>query len=103
MVLQFNEKIVLTENILQSSSSNLRPSNVTLEQTLQNMSTKATTSCDDSFAMALQQLPIHTRLVVVALKKRKAREFDEVFVANIVFRKQREVVVHLATCFCFAT
>jgi hypothetical protein len=42
-----------------------------------------------------EQLPVHPRLVVVALHERQAGQLDEVAVALVVLGQQREVVVEL--------
>ena len=53
--------------------------------------------------MSLQKFPVHSRLVVVALKECKARQFDKVLVTDVVFGEQGEVVIHLSPTFGFAT
>ena len=45
--------------------------------------------------MAVEQLPVDTRLVVVALEEREARELDQVLVAGLVLGEQGQVVVEL--------
>ncbi len=47
----------------------------------------------------LEQLPVHPRLVVVALEEREARQLDQVAVAGLVLGEQREVVVELPATF----
>jgi hypothetical protein len=60
------------------------------------VSAQATARCDQAFVMLVEQLPIDAWLVVVALQKRTTRQLNQILVSNVVFCKQREVVVHLA-------
>ena len=103
MILNFNKEIVFAKNVLQSTGISFRARHVAFQHLLQHVTTQASTRCDDAFAVSLEQLPIHSRLVVVALKKRKARQFDEVLVTDVVLGKQSEVVIHLSPTFGFAT
>ncbi|CAB4568185.1 unannotated protein [freshwater metagenome] len=47
--------------------------------------------------MALKKFPVDAGLIVVALKKCQARQFDEIAITLIVFSQQSEVVVLLAS------
>ena len=67
------------------------------------MTTKTTGGSDESFAVALEQLPVHAGLVVVALKKREAAELNQVAVPLVGLGQQREVVVLLLAAFGLAT
>ncbi len=96
VVLQFDEEVVTTEDLLQSSRTVVCTLHVTAHQTLQHVSAEATTRRDETRAVLLEQFPVDTGLVVVALEEGAAREVDQVLVADVVLREQREVVVHLA-------
>ena len=67
------------------------------------MSTKATCRRDQTFVIFLQQFPVHSWLVVVALKESQTRQLNEVLVTHVVLGKQREVVVQLAATLGVAT
>ena len=66
------------------------------------MTTKTTGGSDESFAVALEQLPVHAGLVVVALEKREAAELNQVAVPLVGLGQQREVVVLLLAAFGLA-
>ena len=103
MVLQLNKEIVFAKNFLQSSRILLCPSDIALQQSLQNMPAQTATRCDETLAVSCKKLPVHPRLVVVTLQKGEAGQLDQVLIAIVVFGKQRQVVVHLATRFGIAT
>ena len=103
VILNFNEEIVLAKNVLQPSCVSFRARDVAFQHLLQYVATQTSTRCDDAFAVSLQQFPVHSRLVVVALKKCKARQLDEILVPDVVLGEQCEVVVHLSPAFGFAT
>src|SRR5205085_8009778 len=50
---------------------------------------------EDALRVALEQLPVDARLVVVTLEVAEARELDQVGVADIVGREERQVGVAL--------
>jgi len=58
---------------------------------------------DEALGVLLEQLPVHPRLVVVALHEGEARELDEVLVTGLVLGQQREVVVELLAALGVAT
>ena len=68
---------------------------VALQQRLQHVAAEASGGGDQALVVRDEQLPVHPRLVVVALHERQAGELDEVAVALIVLGQQREVVVEL--------
>jgi hypothetical protein len=96
VVLQLDEEVVAPEDLLQPPGLLERATLVTLEQRLQDVATEAAGRGDEALVVLLEQLPVQTRLVVVALQKRPAGELDEVAVAGFVLGEQREVVVELA-------
>ena len=66
-----------------------------VHQRLQHMATEAPGGCDDALGVALQQLPIEARLVVVPLHVGATGQLDEVLVAGVVLGDEGEVVVEL--------
>ena len=99
VVLELDEHVVAPKDFLQPRSGALGFVVVIAQQRLQHMAAKASSGGDDSFMVTIQQLPVHTRLVVVALQESLTRQFDEVAIARVVFTQQRHVVVQLATRF----
>ena len=67
VILNFNEEVVFPENILQSTCIGLCTRDVPFQHLLQHVTTQTSTRCDDALTVTLQQLPVHSRLVVVAL------------------------------------
>ena len=103
VILNLDEEIVFAKNVLQSTGISFCPRYVAFQHLLQHMTTQTSTRCNDAFAVSLEKLPVHSRLVVVALKECKARQLDEVLVTNVVLGKQGEVVIHLSPTFGFAS
>ena len=99
VILQLDEEVVLAEDLLQPSRLLERTLVVALEQRLQHVSTETSGGGDQTLVVLLEQLPVHPRLVVVALEERQARQLDQVAVAGLVLGQQREVVVELAATF----
>ncbi|CAB5067676.1 unannotated protein [freshwater metagenome] len=95
VVLQLDEKVVPPEDVLQAGCLLERALLVPVEEALQHVSTEAASGGDQARGVLLQQLPVHPRLVVVALEERKARELDEVAVPLVALGEQREVVIQL--------
>ena len=103
VILNFNKEIVFPKDVLQSTGIGFRARHIAFQHLLQHVTTQASTRCDDAFAVSLEKFPVHSRLVVVTLKERKARQFDQVLVTDVVLGKQGEVVIHLSPTFGFAT
>ena len=95
VVLQLDEQVVLAEDLLQPAGLAERALLVALQQRLQHVATEAAGGRDQALVIAREQLPVHPRLVVVALHERQAGELDEVAVALVGLGQQREVVVEL--------
>ncbi len=95
VILQFDEQVVAPEDVLQTSSLLDRALLVAVQQRLQYVAAEAAGGGDQAVGVLLQQLPVHPRLVVVALHERQARQLDQVLVAGLVLGQQGEVVVEL--------
>ncbi len=95
VVLQFDEQVVPPEDVLQPRRLGQRALLVAVQQRLQHVPTEAPGGGDQAFGVLLQQLPVHPRLVVVALHEGEAGQLDEVLVAGLVLGQQGEVVVEL--------
>ena len=99
VILQFDEQVVLAEDLLQSSGLVECAFLVAVEQRLQHVPTEAPGGGDQSIGVLLEQLPVDPRLVVVALEERQARELDQIAIAGFVLGQQGEVVVELFAAF----
>ena len=103
VVLQLDEQVVLAEDLLQPAGLLQRALLVALDQRLQNLATETAGRGHQAAVVLLEQLPIHARLVVVALEEREAGELDQVAIALVAFSEQRQVVVELLAAFGVAT
>ena len=65
---------------------------LSFEDELADETAEAAGRRDEPLVMALEQLPVGAGLVVVAVDVRGAAHLDEVVVADVRFREQREVV-----------
>ena len=88
VVLQFDEQVVLAEDVLQAAGLLDGALLVALEQRLQHVTAEAPGGGDEAVVVLLEQLPVHPGLVVVALEEGQARELDEVAVPDLVLGEQ---------------
>jgi predicted ABC-type transport system involved in lysophospholipase L1 biosynthesis ATPase subunit len=95
VVLQLHEQVVLAEDVLEPSRLLEGLALVALQQRLQHVPAEATGGGHQPLVVARQQVPVHARLVVVALEEGEAGQLDEVLVADVVLGQQGEVVVEL--------
>uniref|UniRef100_A0A6J7NAW3 Unannotated protein n=1 Tax=freshwater metagenome TaxID=449393 RepID=A0A6J7NAW3_9ZZZZ len=95
VILQLDEEVVPTEDVLQAGRLLERTLLVAVEETLQHVPTETAGGGNQARGVLVQQFPVHPRLVVVALEERKARELDEVAVPLVALGEQREVVIQL--------
>ncbi len=103
VVLQLDEQVVASEDVLQSSGLLDGALVVAVQQRLQHVPAEATSGGDQPLGVLLEQLPVHSGLVVVALHERQARQLDQVLVAGLVLGQQGEVVVELLAALGVAT
>ena len=57
---------------------------------LRNLPSQRTRECNEPFPVFFQKLIIHARLVVHTFERRERREFEQVLVSLVCFRKERE-------------
>ena len=95
VILDLDEEVVATEDVLQACGLLERTLLVAVQQRLQHVTAEATARRDQAIGVLLEQLPVHAGLVVIALHERERRELDEVLVALVVLCQQDEVVVEL--------
>ena len=81
VVLEFNEQVVLAEDVLEASCSTLGFVHIVVEECLEDHSTKATGRGDDAFVVLFQQLPVEAGLVVVALEVSLGRQLEQVSIS----------------------
>ncbi|CAB4582032.1 unannotated protein [freshwater metagenome] len=103
VVLQFDEQVVLAEDLLKTSRLGEGVVVVVAQEGLQNVTTETTGGGDEALVMTFEKLPVHAGLVVVPLEERQAGQLDEVLVAGVVLGEQREVVVELPPAFGLAS
>jgi len=78
VILDLDEEVVATEDVLQSCRLLERAALVTVHERLQHLTAEAATGDDETGRVLLEQLPVDLGLHVVALEERAARELDEV-------------------------
>ena len=76
---------------------------VPLEQRLEHVAAQASSRRDQALVITSEKLPVHARLVVVALEKREAGQLDEISIALVGLGEEREVVVQLLATLGVAT
>ena len=99
VILQLDEEVVPTEDVLQAGRLFESTSFVAVEQRLQDVSAETSGGCDQPLGVPLQQLPVHPGLVVVALQEGEAGQLDEIPVPTVVLGEQGQVVVELLATF----
>src|SRR5581483_6283231 len=95
VVLQLDEQLVAPEDLLELACLVQSGFEVAVDQRLQHVATEAAGGRDHAVAVVGEHLPVDLGLAVVALEEPPARELDQVAVAGVVLRQQREVVPRL--------
>jgi hypothetical protein len=103
VVLQLDEEVVPAEDVLQAARLLEGAALVAGGQRLQDVAAEAARGGDQTLVVALQEVPVHPGLVVVALEEGEARELDEVAVPGVALGQQGEVVVELLAALGVAT
>ncbi len=93
MILQLDEEALPAEDVLKAPGKGQRGVEVLGEEGLGHHATQAPGCGNEAVVMALEQLPVHARLVVVTLEVGGRRELDEVPVALRGLGKDGQVVV----------
>ena len=94
-VLQLDVDVVLPERLREPVELALGVGDAVLLERLADAAREAAREGDQPGRMALEQLPVDARLVVVALEVAERRELDQVRVAGVVGREQGQVRVAL--------
>ena len=91
VILELDEEVVAAEHVLEARGRLERGLLLPREDELRDESAEAAARGRDALVMALEQLPVGARLVVVAVEEGLARDLDEVAVALVGLREHREV------------
>ncbi len=102
VVLQLDEEVVPSEDVLQPGRFLLGPLDVAGEQGLEHHPAQAPRRRDQAGVVALEELPVDAGLVVVALEIGRRRQLHEVAVALDGLGQERQVVVELLAPFGIA-
>ena len=102
VILQLDEEVLGTEDVLQPARERLRLALLTGKQGLQHDTAEAARGDDEPGVVAFEQLPVDAGLVVVALEIGGGRELDEVAVALGRLGEDGQVVVELLTSVALA-
>ena len=95
VVLQLDEEVPLAEDVLEAGGQRLGFDPVVGQQGLEDHPAQAAGGGDEAGGVALEQLPVETGLVVVALEVGGRRQLEQVPVAGRRLGQQGEVVVEL--------
>ena len=95
VVLQFDEEVLLAENVLQPSGPALRQLDVAAQQRLEHHATQAPRGGDQALVVSLEQLPVESGLVVVPLQVGGRGELEQIAVPLDRLRQEGQVVVEL--------
>ena len=95
VVLELDEEVVLAEDVLEPGRQVLRFDLVVGQEGLQDDAAEAAGGGDESFVVALEQLPVQTGLVVVPLQVGGRGELQQVSVPRRRLGQQGQVVVEL--------
>ena len=94
-VLQLDVDVVAAEHLREVVELAFRVGDAVLLERLADPAAQAAGERDQPVRMALEQLPVDARLVVVALEVAERGELDQVRVARVVGGEQRQVRVAL--------
>ena len=94
-VLQLDVDVLGAEQLGEPGDLGQRGGVVAVAQQHRRLAAHAARERDEALVVLAEQLPVGARLVVVALEVRRRGELDEVLVAGLVARQQREVRVAL--------
>ena len=96
VILQFEEKIVRAERLLEPVHGVARLVQLILENPVWNFAGEAAGHRNQTFAVFRQNFLVNARLVIITLQMRRRRELDEVFVAGLVLCEQSEMMINVA-------
>ena len=97
-VLDLDVRRVAPEDLDEPVEVGARVARAVLRERPRDAAGEAAGERDDALRVPLEQLPVDARLVVVALEVAERRELDEVRVALVRLREQRQVRVALRLC-----
>ncbi len=95
VVLQFDKEVVAAEDVLEAGGQLGRLLGLFVEEGLEHDAAEAAGGGDDAVVVGLEELPVETGLVEVALEVGPRRQLEQVLVALVGLGQQRQVVVEL--------
>jgi hypothetical protein len=93
VVLEFEIKIIRAERLLEPIHRIARLGELILHDRLRDLARETARQRDQPILALRQDFFVNARLVVIALQMRRGCKFDEIFVADLIFREQNEMVV----------
>ena len=103
VILEFNVEVVSAKDGLKPTRELERLDVVILQQRLEHDPSETTRGRHDARGVTIQEFPVQTRFVVVALEKGQGREFSQVAITHVRDGEQREVVIELLAAFGVTT
>ncbi len=97
VVLQFEEKIVRAERLLEPVHRVARLVQLVFEDPIRDFAREAAGHRDQAFLVRGQDFLVNARLVIIALQMRGGGKLDEVFVAGLVLGQQAEMMINVAS------
>ena len=97
VVLQFEEKIVRAERLLEPVHRLARLVQLILRDQIGNLAGETAGHRDEAVLVRGQHFLVNARLVIIALQMRRGGELDEIFVAGLVLCQQAEMMINVAS------
>ena len=99
MILHFEIKIAVTENGIEPLGSSLCTVIIPRQQKLWDFARNTGRQAHKTVAVFFEQITVNPRLKIKALGVRQRHHFYKIFVTNLVFYKQNEVVIFAVKIF----
>ena len=103
LVLEFDEQVVLPEDLLEAGSLDPCVVVVVADEGLEHVPAKAAGRGDQTLGVVRKDVPVDPGLVVVALQESPAGHLDQVAVPGVALGQEREVVHELAPTISLTT
>ncbi len=93
MVLEFQKEVILAEQLLHFQSGLFGFFIVAGEEKLGNLTGQARRKGDQSLMMGGKEFFVNAGLMIKALGKRAGNEFNQVFIADLIFTQQHQMAI----------